>query len=192
MVRRVFYSFHYAADAQRAALIRRMGRVEGNPPATDIDWQRVVGGGDAAIERWIAEQMRGRACLVVLIGTNTADRRWINHEIRRAWAAGMGIVGVDIHGLELPNGQVSPRGASPFDYISCGQKRLSSYVKRYDPPGPTSARRHAWIEKSLAGMVEEAILIRSLRARPSPQVPPMTRAPNTRVLWRPGRADTGF
>jgi len=38
--RQVFYSFHYEADAWRAAQVRNMGVVEGNQPASDNEWNK--------------------------------------------------------------------------------------------------------------------------------------------------------
>jgi len=85
MPRKVFYSFHYIPDCARAAQIRNMGIVEGNPPASDNDWESVKKGGDAAIQRWIDGQLDGKSCAVVLIGAATAGRKWINYEITSAW-----------------------------------------------------------------------------------------------------------
>jgi hypothetical protein len=57
-------------------------------------------GGDDAIKKWIASQMKGKHCAVVLVGTGTANRKWINHEIIKAWDDGLGVVGIYIHGLK--------------------------------------------------------------------------------------------
>ena len=103
MKRRVFYSFHYEADNWRAAQVRNIGAIKGNRPATDNDWEAVKRGGDAAIRRWIAGQMHGRSCTVVLVGTNTANRKWINYEIVESWKQGMGVVGIHVHGLRDMN-----------------------------------------------------------------------------------------
>ena len=54
MGRRVFYSFHYELDNWRASIVRNIGSIEGNRPATDNDWETVKKGGDKAIENWIA------------------------------------------------------------------------------------------------------------------------------------------
>ena len=110
MVRRVFYSFHYEPDNWRAAQVRNIGSIEGNRPATDNDWETVKKGGDAAIKRWIAGQMEFRSCTVVLVGSNTANRKWINHEIVKSWDDGMGVVGIHIHGLEDSGGYTSKKG----------------------------------------------------------------------------------
>ena len=163
MVRRVFYSFHYRPDNWRAATVRNIGAIEGNRPAKDNDWEAIKKGGDASIKRWIADQMNYRSCTVVLVGSNTAKRKWINYEIVKSWNDGMGIVGIRIHGLEDSNGMISTTGSNPFDYIPYGNtgKKLSSIVKCYDPAGRTSKERYGWISSHLANAVEEAICIRA-------------------------------
>ena len=163
MARRCFFSFHYLPDASRASQVRNIGTVEGNPAAHDNDWETIVGGGDAAIKRWIEGQMHGKSCAVVLVGTGTAGRKWINFEIVKAWDEGMGVVGIYIHGLKNFDGQTSPKGKNPFDSVTHGTsgKKLSSIVECYDPGGTDSKERYAWISKHLANAVEEAITIRN-------------------------------
>lgn len=163
MARRVFYSFHYLPDNWRAATVRNIGTIEGNSPASDNDWEAVKRGGDAAIKRWIAGQMHYRSCTVVLVGTNTANRKWINYEINKSWNDNMGVVGICIHGLEDSNGNASLQGKNPFDYISLGNsgKKLSSIVKCYNPGGRNSRERYDWISKHLTNAVDEAIRIRN-------------------------------
>lgn len=163
MARRCFYSFQYKPDNQRAAQVRQIGSVEGNRPATDNDWESVTGGGDAAIKRWINDQMYGRSCTVVLVGSSTANRKWINYEIIRSWDEGMGVVGIRIHGLKNLGGETSSMGSNPFDHIGLGNtgKKLSSVVKCYNPSGSTSKDKYAWISEHLENAVEEAITIRS-------------------------------
>ncbi|HJV74896.1 MAG TPA: TIR domain-containing protein [Noviherbaspirillum sp.] len=166
MKRKCFYSFHFAQDAMRASQVRQIGAIEGNQPASDNDWEKVKGGGDRAIEKWIADQMDGKTCAIVLVGQHTANRRWINHEIVQAWNRGMGVVGIRIHGLKNWDQQTALCGANPFDYITHGatQKKLSSIVKCYDPVGIDSKARYAWIAAHLAAAVEEAIAIRKTYA----------------------------
>lgn len=162
MARKCFFSFHYQPDCVRASQVRNIGVIEGNAPASDNDWESIVGGGDAAIERWISGQMDGKTCTVVLVGENTAGRKWINHEIVKSWDKGLGVVGIRIHGLKNFNGEVAARGANPFDYVTHGptKQKLSSIVKCYDPGGSNSKDRYDWISKHLSNAVEEAITIR--------------------------------
>jgi antiphage defense system Thoeris ThsB-like protein len=163
MVRQCFYSFHFKPDNWRAATVRGIGVIEGNRPASDNEWEAIASGPDKdqKIERWIAGQMRGKTCAVVLVGAQTAGRKWINYEIAKAWNDGLGVVGINIHGLKNDVGLTSPQGANPFDYTTLGTTRkLSSIVKCYNPVGANSKERYDWIAKHLANAVEEAITIR--------------------------------
>jgi hypothetical protein len=163
MARNCFYSFHYKPDNARASQVRNIGAIEGNRPASDNDWETVTKGGDEAIKKWIANQMKGTTCAVVLVGTGTANRKWINYEIIKAWDEKLGVVGICIHGLKNLNGEMSNKGNNPFDFIGYGStgKMLSSIVKCYNPVGATSKERYDWISTHLANAVEEAIGIRN-------------------------------
>ena len=160
--RNCFYSFHYVPDNWRAATVRSIGAIDGNKPTSDNNWETVKKGGDAAIKKWISEQMSGKSCIVVLVGSNTAGRKWINHEIIKGWDDGKGVVGIYIHGLKDSEGKTSSKGSNPFDSIGYGNtgKKLSSIVKCYNPGGTTSQEKYDWISKHLANAVEEAIEIR--------------------------------
>lgn len=162
MTRRAFYSFHYKPDNWRAATVRNIGVIEGNRPASDNDWEAVTKGGEDAIKKWIADQMHGRSCTVVLVGQGAANRKWINYEIVKSWDEGMGVVGIRIHGLKDANQQTATMGNNPFEYIGYGNtgKKLSSIVKCYNPGGSTSQERYDWISKHIENAVEEAIRIR--------------------------------
>ena len=162
MQRRTFFSFHYTPDASRAAQVRNMGMVDGNNPVSDNDWETITSGGAAAIKKWIADQMHGRSCTVVLVGSDTAYRPMIKHEIIQSWNDRMGVVGIHIYGLKNLDGKVSKKGRNPFDNIPHGAsgKKLSSIVRCYTPAGNDSKERYAWIKKHLANAVEEAIKIR--------------------------------
>lgn len=162
MARRVFFGFHYKPDNWRAAQVRNAGVVEGNAPVSDNDWETITKRGDAAIQRWIDGQLSGKSCAVVLIGSATAGRKWINYEIKKAWGDRKGLVGVYIHNLKDRLGNQSSKGSNPFDgfTINNGQTRLSSVVKAYDPPFTTSTYVYDHIKENLSAWVEEAIRIR--------------------------------
>ena len=162
MAPRVFYSFHYDADCTRASLVRNMGVIEGNRPATDNEWEQVKRGGDAAIERWIKDQVAGRSCCVVLIGAETAGRKWISYEISHAWNEGKGVVGVYIHNLKNLNGTQARKGSNPLDHVTFtgSGTRLSAVAKAYDPPYIDSKQVYAHISANLSSWIDEAIRIR--------------------------------
>lgn len=162
MARRVFYSFHYVPDCWRVSQVRNIGAIEDNKPVKDNDWETITKGGDKAIEKWIEDQMSGRSCIVVLIGSATANRKWINHEIAKAWNANKGVLGVHIHNLKNSAGMTGSKGGNPFDYLTLnnGAKKLSSIVKVYDPPGADSSAVYNHIKGNLEKWIETAIEIR--------------------------------
>lgn len=165
MARKCFFSFHYKPDNWRSATVRSIGTIEGNEPAKDNDWESIASGTDqdVKIKNWIAAQMKGRTCTVVLVGKDTANRKWINFEIVKSWDDGLGVVGIYIHGLKNSEGYISTQGKNPFDFITHGpsKKALSSIVKCYNPVGSNSKERYQWIAKHLSNAVEEAITIRN-------------------------------
>jgi hypothetical protein len=142
-----------------------MGAIEGNRPCSDNDWETITKGGESKIKAWIASQMSGKSCVVVLIGSNTAGRKWINYEIIKGWNDGKGVVGVYVHHLKDSAQKQSTKGANPFSKIPYGDsgRKLSSVVKAYDPPYTTSAYTYTYIKNNLAVWVEEAISIRNGR-----------------------------
>lgn len=161
MARRVFTSFHYKPDNWRASQVRNMGKIEGNSIATANKWEEVTNGGAKAIKEWIDNNMSGKSCVIVLVGENTAGRKWINYEIEKAWNDGRGIFGIYIHKLKDSNGNQAEKGANPFDGFTIGDKKMSSIVKCYNPPYSTSTNVYDYIYQNIEDWIETAIEIRS-------------------------------
>lgn len=163
MARKAFYSFHYNPDNWRAAKIRNIGAIEGNAPASDNDWEKITKGGDAAIQRWIDDQLSGKSVAIVLIGANTAGRKWISYEIAKAWNEKKGVLGIYIHNITDSIGNQTPKGYNPFDYVTltATNKKLSTVVKAYDPPYSLSADVYDCIKRNITNWIEEAIAIRA-------------------------------
>lgn len=160
MVARCFFSFHYANDAWRVSQVRNIGFVDGNRPAADNDWETVRRGGDPAIKRWIDSQMEGRSTVVVMIGSETAGRRWINYEIENGWQRGKAILGVRIHRLLDRFGFQSAKGNNPFDHFRIGAQPLSSIVPILDPGETDSKTAYRFIADHLSGAIETAKAMR--------------------------------
>ena len=161
MPRKTFFSFHYKPDNWRASQVRNMGKLEGNKPVADNDWETVTGGGDDKIKEWIAGQMKGRSCTVVLVGKDTADRKWINYEIGISWGQKMGVFGIYVHNLKNSDGDQTTKGNNPFDYVKVDGKKLSETVKCYDPPYSTSTNVYDYIKENIASWADEAVEIRN-------------------------------
>lgn len=150
----VFYSFHYERDAARVQQIMNMGAVEGQTLLNSQQWETVRRRGDAAIEDWIDTQMKYKSAVVVLIGAETASRRWVKHEIVKAWNDKRPLLGIEINGLAPLNLSPDPRGANPFAGIKTQDGHaLSEYVPVFTPSGRTSADLYNDIRANLSSWV---------------------------------------
>lgn len=160
--RKVFFSFHYQRDAWRASQVRNIGFVEGNPSASDNKWEEVKKGGDVAIQAWIDRQLAGRECTIVLVGADTARRRWVTYEIKESWNSGKGLFGIRIHRLLNQDLRQAAAGPNPFDQFTLKNGRaLSSLVDLHNPPFTKSAEVYAHIADNLSDWIDRAIAKRS-------------------------------
>lgn len=145
MARKVFFSFEYS-DVSRANVVRNSWVTQGREAAGFIDaaeFEKLKEQGDAAIRRWIDEQMKGTSVTVVLVGAKTCTSRWVRYEIEQS-QGDKGLLGVDISKIkDLQTGKTSDRcGKIPEGYPFY----LWNNDKGYDNLGD-------WIEKAakLAG-----------------------------------------
>jgi MTH538 TIR-like domain (DUF1863) len=163
MPKKCFYSFHYKPDNWRASKVRQIGAIEGSQTVSDNDWESVTRGGDSAIEKWVADQMHGRGCTILLIGSATAGRKWINHEIIKTWNDKKGIVGIYVHNLLDREQKCCGKGANPLSTITLGSggASLAAIAKAYDPPYTQSADVYKFISDNVETWVDEAIAIRN-------------------------------
>lgn len=160
MVRQAFYSFHFQPDFWRASQVRSIGVVEGNKPATDNEWSNITSNGDIAIKRWINEQMKYRSVTIVLVGAETAHRKWINYEIEQSWSNKMGLLGICIHKLKDQYGLQSNSGFNPFDAFQENGIPLNQIAKLYIPRYDNSKDVYKYISENISDWVEEALRIR--------------------------------
>ncbi len=156
--KQVFFSFHYNRDVWRAAMVRNMGKVDDSSTFSDNDWEEVRYKSDAKIKEWIDSQMSMRSCIVVLVGAETSQRKWVQYEIRKAMELHKGIVGVRVNKLEGSDGKQDDEGSNPFyNIITPSGHRLSSYVVLYNPPHITSRYVYNDIKDNIEDLIENAI-----------------------------------
>src|ERR1039458_2564764 len=108
MARKVFFSFHFGKDSQRAAQVRNADMLadEDEYGVIDaVDWEKLEREGSESIKRWILSQLEGTSVTVVLIGAETADRPWVRYEIRKSWERGNALVGLKIHNVKNLKGE---------------------------------------------------------------------------------------
>ena len=154
MGREIFYSFHFDNDVMRVQLVRNMGVVAGNTPVSPNTWEEVKKKGDAAVEKWIDDNMSGKSCVIVLIGTETHKRPWVRHEIKKAWQERKGLLGIHIHNLNCPNNGKCAKGLNPFDQFTfkAGDKIVTPKVyapKASDAYNDIAANLSDWVETAI-------------------------------------------
>ena len=115
-------------------MVRNMGKVDKSSTFSDNDWEEVRYKTESRIKEWIDSQMAMRTCIVVLVGAETSNRKWVKYEIEKAIELRKGIVGIRINKLEDSSGQQDREGSNPFYsvYTHSGH-RLSNYVKPFEP-----------------------------------------------------------
>jgi len=157
--RRVFYSFHFDNDVMRVQQIRNMGVIEGNEPISPNRWEEVQRAGEAAVKRWIDDNMYNRSCVVVLVGSQTAQRRWVKYEIEKGWTDGKGLLGIYVHNVKCPRNDVCVQGTNPFEQFNIAGKPFSNIAKCCNPQ---SWDAYNGIANNIDTWIEEAISIRSV------------------------------
>jgi hypothetical protein len=123
MARRVFFSFHYARDLWRVNVVRNSGVIEGVAAAGFHDaslWEETQRKGDAAIRALIDKGLDGTSVTVVLIGAQTANRRYVGYEIDKSVERGNGILGVLINNIKDQRGTIDPEGPIPANLVRVG------------------------------------------------------------------------
>jgi hypothetical protein len=162
MARRVFYSFHFTNDFWRTQQVRNMNVLEGQAFCSPNDWEDVKRKGDESIKKWIADQLDGKSCVVVLVGAETASRPWVIHEISKGWNDKKGVLGIRIDKLLDSNGQPAVEGANPFSQVTfTGTTRtLAEVAPLKVPTGADSKGAYASIANNIEAWIEEAIRIR--------------------------------
>ena len=121
--RRVFFSFHYQRDIWRVNQVRNAGIVDAQAAAGWSDaslWEEAKKKGDAAIKKLINDGLVGTSVTVVLIGSQTSERKYVKYEIDQSLARGNGLLGVRIHNLKDAAGNTDSWGFAPQGLLDAG------------------------------------------------------------------------
>jgi hypothetical protein len=139
MPRKVFFSFHYQRDLWRVNVVRNSGVIEGISAAGFHDqslWEETERKGDDAVKKLIDSGLSGTSVTVVLIGAETASRRFVTYEIEKSIARGNGLLGVWINNIKDKDGRTDAQGMVPAALVQTGAPvytyeygRLSGWVE---------------------------------------------------------------
>ncbi len=103
MARRVFFSFHYDNDINRSMTVRNSWVTQGKEAAGFVDkaeFEQTKRKGNQAVYNWIDKQLKGTSVTVVLLGSETLNRPFVQYEICKSIERGNGLIGVYIHGIQ--------------------------------------------------------------------------------------------
>lgn len=128
MARSAFFSFHYQRDIWRTNVVRNSHVVVGHAAAGFRDkslWEETKIKGDAAIHRLIDDALIGTSITVVLIGSQTSNRKYVNYEIQQSIKRGNGILGVHIHMIKDSAGNADIKGNVPKLLTDNGYKVIN-------------------------------------------------------------------
>jgi hypothetical protein len=121
MARKVFFSFHYERDVWRAGQVRNSWVTKPDRDTAGFwdsaSWEEVKKKGDAAIKKWIDDQLTGTSVTVVLIGAETSKRDYVKYELEQSWKKGNGILGIYIHLMKDKDGKTDTKGNNTFGPI---------------------------------------------------------------------------
>lgn len=137
MAKRVFFSFHYQDVIDFRANVVRNHKTTQHKSAGYFDaslWEKAKKESDLALKRLINNGLKNTSVTVVLIGTNTYNRRWVRYEIARSLQKGNKLIGIHINGIEDKRGRTKTLGLNPFNYmgieISNDGKKLTLIEKK--------------------------------------------------------------
>ncbi|MGJ3192063.1 TIR domain-containing protein [Paenarthrobacter sp. FR1] len=158
MARSSFVSFHYQRDHWRVQQVLKMGALDQQLELPSQDWEAVKSRGDTAVKAWIDEQMKYKQAVIVLIGNETASRKFVKYEIERAWSIKKPLLGIRIHGLKNSLQATDMPGANPFASFgfSDSTRTYADYVPVYDPAeytgkyAPSSSDIYTAIQSNIA------------------------------------------
>ena len=141
MARRVYFAFHYQNDISRVNVVRNSWLTHKDRETSGFFdaslWEKAKKTGDKAIERMIQDGLKGTSVTVFLLGSQTAQRRWVRYELKESCKRGNGMLAIRVHAIKNLLGLTSLPGDNIFDTfwwnLPNGQRRyLSSVYPLYD------------------------------------------------------------
>ncbi|ULG71493.1 TIR domain-containing protein [Macrococcus brunensis] len=102
MSKRVFFSFHFDRDINRVMIVRN-SHITKNEKRGFIDkaeFETIQRKGEIAVKSWIDKQLSGTSVTVVLLGSETLSRPYVQYEIIESYKKGNKIIAINICGIK--------------------------------------------------------------------------------------------
>jgi hypothetical protein len=134
MARYTFFSFCYEDVKNFRVNVVRNSWIANNMQDTFVDgsiWEKEKSKGSTVIKKLIEDGLKKTSVTTVLIGTETAERRWVKYEIVKSFDRGNGLLGIHINRIKSKEQQISAKGLNPFDrlgfHVSEDGKKIRFY-----------------------------------------------------------------
>lgn len=121
MARYTFFSFSYEDVRNFKVNVVRNSWLLNHNSDTFVDgsiWEKEKSKGVTTIKNIIEDGLKRTSVTAVLIGDETADRRWVKYEIIKSFERGNGILAIHINRIRGKEQFISARGLNPLDRIS--------------------------------------------------------------------------
>lgn len=134
MARFVFFSFAYDDVKNFKVNVVRNSWLLKNKEATFVDgsiWEKSKTKGEAFLKDLIETGLKNTSVTAVLIGEDTANRRWVNYEIVKSFDKGNGIFGIHINRIKGRTG-LTARGQNPLDRVGFKVSEEGNKIQFYE------------------------------------------------------------
>lgn len=123
MAKRVFFSFHYQdvidfrANTVRKSWLTKKDRTDAGFFDASI-WEEAKKTSTLALKRLINKELKNTSITVVLIGSDTYNRKWVQYEIFKSIEKGNSVLGVHINKIKGRDGKIKNYGLNPFEHLA--------------------------------------------------------------------------
>jgi len=121
MPRYSFFSFCYEDVKNFKVNVVRNSWLLNHSTDTFIDgsiWEKEKSKGPTVIKNLIEIGLKKTSVTTILIGDETAERRWVKYEIVKSFEKGNGILGIHINRIRGKEQVISSRGLNPLDRLA--------------------------------------------------------------------------
>jgi hypothetical protein len=147
MARRTFFSFHYKPDVSRAWVVRNswvtkvaQGQRDDAGFFDSSVFEAKQNENDDALKALSRDGLGNTTVTCVLVGQQTALRRWVRYEIFRSFIRGNGLLAVRINSIGSLHSPATSAGANPFENLAFWVDDARLRFKEYMMTGWLPAR----------------------------------------------------
>jgi hypothetical protein len=135
MARYTFFSFCYNDVKNFKVNVVRNSWLINHDSDTFIDgsiWEKEKSKGAVVIKNLIDSGLNKTSVTAVLIGDETASRRWVKYEIVKSFERGNGILGIHINRIRGKDQKITARGANPLERLAFKVSEDGKKIRFYE------------------------------------------------------------